>query len=72
MQSKKESLFEVTINTLIGFFVTLLLAPLVYKVANVEMSYSQMGFSTVLFTLISIIRGYFIRRIFNYNEKRNM
>lgn len=65
MQSKKHSFIEACVNTGIGFLTTLLFAPLIYWVCNVEITSAQMGLATFLFTIISIARGYVIRRFFN-------
>lgn len=64
-QSKRGSLIETVLNTLIGFVVTLVFSPLIYSLAGVEMSASKMGISTLLFTILSVARGYVIRRFFN-------
>lgn len=68
-QSKKLSLIESVVNTLIGMLFSFVVSPLVYWLSDVEMSYYQMGLATVWFTIISIIRGYIIRRWFNKKEK---
>lgn len=64
-QSKKLSLIESVVNTLIGMLFSFVVSPLVYWLSDVEMSYYQMGLATVLFTIISIVRGYIVRRWFN-------
>lgn len=64
-QSKKLSLIESTVNTLVGMLFSFVVSPLVYWLSDVEMSYYQMGLATVLFTIISIVRGYIVRRWFN-------
>lgn len=65
MQTKKGSLTEAIINTCIGFIVTLLASPLIYWMCGVKMSGLQMGYATLLFTILSIARGYIVRRYFN-------
>lgn len=69
MQTKKNSLKESIINTLVGFITTLLVSPLIYWVVGVKMTYSEMSVTTVMFTVISIIRNYVIRRWFNKKER---
>lgn len=64
-QTKIESLIEAFVNTIIGFIITMLTLPIVNYLCGVKMSSYQMTISTLLFTLISVGRGYFIRRFFN-------
>ncbi len=64
-QTKRNSLIESIVNTAIGFTVTLLFSPLIYWVCNVKISGTQQLSATVLFTILSVIRGYLIRRYFN-------
>lgn len=68
-QTKKGSLTEAIVNTLIGLIITLLFAPLIYWAAGVEISLPKMGAATLMFTVLSVIRQYVIRRWFN-NFKR--
>lgn len=64
-QSKRGSLIEAIVNTFIGFLITCLVAPLIYKLTNVKMTAVEMGLTNLLFTLVSVIRNYIIRRVFN-------
>lgn len=72
MQTKKGSLIEAVVNTLIGFTITLLFSPLIYWICGVNMKASQMGLVTALFTLLSILRGYVVRRFFNKVSAKNI
>lgn len=65
VQTRKGSIVETLMNTATGFVITLLFSPLIYFLAGVEASVSEMGLATFLFTILSVIRGYFIRRFFN-------
>ena len=64
-QTKKNSFLEAIANTLVGFITTVAVSPAIYWICNVDISYTQMTFATVLFTLVSIFRNYVIRRWFN-------
>jgi len=64
-QTRIESLVEAFVNTLVGFCITIFFLPIVNKLCGIEMSPSQMGISTFLFTIISVLRGFVIRRFFN-------
>ena len=65
MQSKKASLIEAVVNTFIGFLITCAVAPVIYWLADVKMSVFSMGIANILFTIVSVIRNYIIRRVFN-------
>lgn len=75
-QTRKGSLIEAIVNTFIGFLITYALGPLIYWVAGVKMSAFTMGWVTLMFTVLSVARNYFIRRwfangkIFTYGRKR--
>lgn len=64
-QTKKSSLIESIVNTFIGFIITVIFSPLIYKICDVTISYPQMTLATILFTFLSIARNYLIRRCFN-------
>jgi uncharacterized membrane protein len=64
-QSKKGSWIESMVNTFVGLIVTLVCSPVIYWLCDVKMSYPQMGLATLLFTILSILRNYVIRRFFN-------
>jgi hypothetical protein len=65
MQSKKFSLFESIVNTLIGFMISLVAQLIIYPAMNIDVTFLQNIKITLLFTSISILRGYVIRRFFN-------
>ncbi len=65
MQSKKNSFIEALVNTFIGLVITMIVSPAIYWMCNVNMSYTQMTLATVLFTIVSVLRNYIIRRWFN-------
>lgn len=64
-QTKFNSIIESVSNTAVGLLTTLALSPIIYDIVGMEYTYSQLGIATVLFTAISIIRSYIIRRLFN-------
>jgi hypothetical protein len=68
MQTKKESLIEACVNTGVGFFTTLLFSYPIYYYFGVKINAGQMAGVTILFTFISIVRSYIIRRWFNNLE----
>jgi len=64
-QTKLNSIIESISNTAVGLLTTLALSPLIYDMVGMKYTYTQLGMATVLFTAISIIRSYVIRRLFN-------
>lgn len=64
-QTKIESLIEAIVNTFIGFLITITFLPIVNRICGIHMTGGQMGLSTLLFTIISVVRGFVIRRFFN-------
>ena len=66
MQTKKQSLFEVCIGTAIGYFVALTTQFIVFPLFDMEVTLTSNLIIGVIFTVVSIIRSYFVRRLFNY------
>jgi hypothetical protein len=64
-QSKKQSLIESMVQTIIGLGTSLALQMTLYPVLGIPVSFNQNLIITGAFFVVSIIRGYFIRRIFN-------
>ncbi len=65
MQSKLDSLSEAIFNTFIGFVIAFISQLVFFPIVGIEVTLAQNFILTVLFTLVSIIRGYIIRRYFN-------
>lgn len=66
-QAKRHSLLEACLNTAIGFtisfIVNMAVMPLVF---DIHPTVQQNIVATLIFTVISIARGYYVRRLFNY------
>lgn len=65
MQTKKQSFIEANTSTAIGFIVSYILSYTVLPLYGVEQSHSVSFQITIIYTVASIVRGYFIRRYFN-------
>ena len=65
MQSKTHSIIESTTNTAVGFIISLLVQMVVYPVMGIKVTISENLIITVVFTIVSILRGYALRRLFN-------
>lgn len=65
-QSKKKSFFEVIVSTAIGYIAALATQIIVFPWFNIEVKFSDQLTIGIIFTIVSIARGYFVRRLFNY------
>lgn len=65
MQSKLSSLTETLLNTISGFLVSLFASTLIFPAFGVTMSTYQNIGTVSAFTVVSVIRTYFWRRLFN-------
>lgn len=76
MQTRKGSVFEVTCNYVSGFIVAALTWQwVVVPMFNCGMDYSQVRNNlviTTIFTVISVLRSYFWRRLFNWLEYKGI
>ena len=69
MQSKKMSILEVTLSTILGLVTSFIIQLLIYPALNIDVKLNQNIIITFVFFIASILRGYLIRRIFNKKEK---
>lgn len=65
MQSRIDSFMEAFTNTLIGWFISLLTWQIVSWYMSIPVTFLQDLQITFLFTIVSIIRSYALRRAFN-------
>ncbi len=71
MQSKRYSLIEQVCNIGSGFLIALTVwAYIITPYLGIEYQAEQAMVITVIFTLISLVRGYLWRRTFNYITNR--
>ena len=68
-QTRLASLAEATINTAIGFVMSMLLSAVVYPLFGFQVTLAQNLAITTIFTIASIARGYAVRRWFNARIK---
>lgn len=71
MQTKTKSLVEVVISVFIGLGVALLTQIVVFLMFGLEVSFVQDLQIALIFTVVSVVRMYFVRRFFNWLERRN-
>ena len=68
MQSKKYSIIESVANTLIGLVTSFIIQLIIYPLLDIPVSIGQNIIITFVFLIVSIIRGYLIRRLFNKKD----
>lgn len=66
MQSRRQSLIETVAGVVIGFIVSMILSYIVYPAHGHTFTLAQNASITVIFTVASILRGYGVRRFFNW------
>lgn len=66
MQSRLQSFIESLINVAIGYGVALASQILIFPFFGIHISLSDNLLIGAFFTVISIIRGYIVRRFFNH------
>jgi len=64
-QTKKKSFIESVIQTIIGLGTSILIQVILYPLMGIPVTFSQNIVITLVFFTVSIIRGYFVRRIFD-------
>ena len=63
-QTKRKSLIESVIQTIIGLGTSILIQVILYPMMGIPVTFSQNLVITLVFFTVSIVRGYFVRRIF--------
>ena len=69
MQSKRDSLIETLTNVGIGWFISFIANMLVLPLFGYNINLTDGVLISIIFTIISIIRGYMVRRWFNSKEE---
>ena len=65
MQSRTMSFIEAVTNVVVGFALAVLTLVLVFPVFGIAVTFDQNVSIAVIFTLVSLARGYVLRRVFN-------
>ncbi len=66
MQSKKHSIIESITSTAIGLGINVTAQHLIFPLFGIYIGWDKNFMIAIIFTFISIGRGYFIRRLFNH------
>jgi len=65
MQSKIQSFYESLLNIFIGWVVSVISSAIIFPMLGVDLPLEANLKASVFFTIISIVRTYFVRRFFN-------
>lgn len=66
MQTRRQSLIETVVGVAIGFALSMVASVIVYPLFGHSFTLAQNAGITVVFTVLSIARGYGVRRFFNW------
>ena len=71
MQSRRMSMIETLVSIAIGLVVSLLSQLLIFRLYDIHLALSTNLVITLYFTVISVIRSFYVRRLFNrINHKK--
>ena len=70
MQKKRHSLYEALVSTAVGFVLAAVIQAWLYKWYGIEVSHSQNLQIVGILTVVSVLRGYGLRRFFNWLSHR--
>ena len=69
MQTKRQSLIETLTSVFVGWFISFIANMLVLPLFGYNINLTDGVLISIIFTVISIIRGYVVRRWFNSKDK---
>jgi len=64
-QTKNKSIIESIAQTIIGLGTSILIQVILYPIMGIPVTFAQNIIITIVFFIVSIIRGYLVRRYFN-------
>lgn len=70
MQSRRESLVEALVGTLVAYVVGVLTNLVLFEVYDLPLGLRHANEITIIFTALSLLRGYIVRRVFNAKRER--
>ena len=69
MQSKRESMIETLTSVFVGWLIGVILNLTILPLFDYNITVVDSLWVSLIFTVISVVRGYVIRRAFNSKEK---
>ena len=70
MQTKKQSMIESLTSTTIGWLIGVILNLTVLPLFDYNITVTDSLLVSLIFTMVSVVRGYLIRRFFNSKERK--
>ena len=70
MQSKRESMIETLTSVFVGWLIGVILNLTVLPLFDYNITVVDSLLVSLIFTVISVVRGYLIRRFFNSKERK--
>ena len=71
-QSRRHSALESLINIVVGIAIAFIAQLIVFPLFNIHISLSSHFGITLIFTAVSFLRSYMLRRFFNYLHLRDI
>tara|TARA_R110000744_G_scaffold16476_1_gene45392 strand:+ start:1358 stop:1570 length:213 start_codon:yes stop_codon:yes gene_type:complete len=68
-QTNKQSIIEVIANTVVGFIISVGVSVLLFPLMGIPVTFGENLGITLIFTVISLVRSFVMRRIFNKIHK---
>lgn len=68
-QSRKASLAEAITNVVVGYWIAVAVQSVVFPLLGIRVSFSENIFIGAVFTAVSILRSYALRRLFERFRK---
>ena len=66
-QSKKHSALEAVVNVTTGLLLSIfIIQPIVFSIWDIHLTVGENTTIAIIFTIVSLVRGYAVRRWFNY------
>lgn len=72
MQSRKASVIETVTNLAVGFVISVAVGHFLFRAMGHPLSMAENVFTTLVYTAISFVRGYFVRRAFNQLHQKGI
>ena len=69
MQTKKQSVIESLTNIIVGLITSFIIQLVIYPLLGIPVTINQNIIITIVFFIVSFLRGYLIRRFFNSIHK---
>ena len=70
MQSKRESMIETLTSVFVGWLIGVILNLTILPLFDYNITVVDSLWVSLIFTVISVVRGYLIRRFFNSKERK--